>query len=114
MWARGVTILLGLWLMVAPAMLGYAGAAAASDRIIGPLAASVATIALTEVMRPLRWVNLGLGFWLLAAPWVLGYATAATLNSSVVGLSIAVAATVRGRIQERFGGGWLSLWRADL
>ena len=65
--------LAGIWLMMSPAVLGYADPARANDRIIGPIVASLATIAMWEVSRPLRWVNVVLGAWLLVAPWLLGH-----------------------------------------
>ena len=109
MWARMITICLGLWLMAAPAILGYGGAAHINDRIIGPLAASCAMIAISEVMRPVRRVNMVLGLWLIAAPWVLGYAMPAGLNSTLVGVLMMICASVRGKLSQHFGGGWASL-----
>lgn len=115
MWARIINAILGVWLMAAPAVLGYGEPARTSDRIAGPIAAAVAVIAIWEVTRPLRWVNLVIGLWLLAAPWVLAYYDifAAALNSSAVGLLLILFATSRGKIKERYGGGWSSLWKSD-
>ncbi|MGH7966442.1 MAG: SPW repeat domain-containing protein, partial [Candidatus Binatia bacterium] len=48
MWAQLTNILLGVWLMVAPAVFGYVGTASTNDRIVGPLVASFAMIALSE------------------------------------------------------------------
>lgn len=110
MWARIANALLGIWLMAAPAVLGYGPPASTSDRIVGPIAAAMAVIALWQVTRPLRWVNLALGLWLLAAPWLLGYGVAATANSTVVGLLMASLALIRGSVDQRIGGGWSALW----
>ena len=111
MWAQAINVLLGLWLMAAPAVLGYADPARTNDHIVGPLVATVAAIALWEVTRPMRWINVALGLWLLVAPWVLGYGEAGvTLHSFAVGAPLALLAPVRGRITQRFGGGWSSLW----
>src|SRR5215207_3520539 len=86
MWPRLVNTLVGLWLMAAPAVLDYAGAARTNDRIVGPLAASFAVIAIWEVTRPLRWANVALGVWLLVAPWLLGADRAPLLNETAAGL----------------------------
>ena len=51
--------------MASPAVLDYADPARANDRIIGPLVASMAIIAIWDITRPLRWVNVILGAWLL-------------------------------------------------
>jgi general stress protein CsbA len=109
MWARFASLALGLWLMAAPAILGYGPLASDNDRIVGPLAVSVAIIAISEVTREVRWVSIPLGLWLLAAPWLLGYGLAPTINSLVVGLLLIALAFVRGAVEERFGGGWSSL-----
>lgn len=110
MWAQLVATALGVWLMVAPAVLGYARPASDSDRLVGPLIAAFSFVAASGVTRPLRWVNLPLGAWLLLAPWVLGgYSTAATINSLVVGVAVIGLALVKGTVKDRFGGGWSSL-----
>src|SRR5687767_1665798 len=72
-WAQVAATAVAMWLMAAPAALDYTGAAATSDRVVGPIAASVACMAIWPVLRSLRWVNVVLGAWLVAAPWLLGY-----------------------------------------
>jgi hypothetical protein len=46
---RLVTVLCGIWLMLSPAVLGYGGAAENNDRLIGPIVASFAFVAIWEV-----------------------------------------------------------------
>lgn len=111
MGARLLAAALGIWLMAAPSVLGYAGAAMRNDRIIGPLAASFALIAIWEVVRPLRHLNTLLGTWLLVAPWLLGFPPPATINSLLVGAALILLSRVRGPLKQRFAGGWSSLWR---
>lgn len=110
MWARLVNAALGIWLMAAPAVLGYGEPASTNDRIVGPIAASVAIIAIWEIARGLRWINLAIGLWLVVAPWVLGYETTATINSTIAGLLMAAAAPTGGKLKQRIGGGWSALW----
>jgi hypothetical protein len=111
-WAQFINMMLGIWLMAAPTILGYVGPARTNHHIVGPLAVSCAVIALWEVTRPLRWGNLVLGLWLLVAPWVFTGAWAAFLNGSLVGLFLMAFALVRGTAEpQRFGGGWSALWR---
>jgi hypothetical protein len=97
-------------MMAAPAALGYGGAAAVSDRIAGPLAASFAFVALWDVVRPLRWVDAPIGLWIAVSPLVLGYGGAAAVNAVVVGVVVIAMSFVRGTVKEEFGGGWRSLW----
>jgi hypothetical protein len=80
-----------------------------SDRIVGPLVAALAFVALWEVTRPLRWLNLILGAWLLLAPWLLGYDLTPKLNRLVVGAILLALAPVGGKRKQRYGGGWQSL-----
>ena len=87
--------ILGLWLTLAPDVLGYQASAALYDRVVGLLAAAVAIVGVWEASRALRWVNFVLGAWLLIAPWLLRFPRAAIVNSSAVGvlmLSFALAA----------------------
>jgi uncharacterized membrane protein YtjA (UPF0391 family) len=109
MWPRVLEVGLGIWLMAAPSVLGYGAPAATSDRIVGPLVASVAFVALWEVARGLRWANLLLAIWLLAAPLTLGYGGVAAASSLAAGLLLLVSIRNRGTVRGRFGGGWAVL-----
>ncbi len=112
MWAQVLNAALGIWLMVAPAVLGYGEPGSVNDRILGPVAATFAVIAWWEATRPVRWVNLPIGLWLVLAPWILGYdETAAIINSIAVGLVMTACAAVKGTIEKRYGGGWSAVFR---
>jgi hypothetical protein len=115
MWPRIASFVLGVWLMVAPAVLAYADLAArTNDRIVGPIVAGSAFVAIWQLMRPLRWIGIIVGVWLLAAPWILGYGTAPTINSTIVGLLLAVLALLGAKTGKRFGGGWTSLLGSEV
>ncbi len=109
MWTRITSIALGVWLMAAPAVFGYRGAAAVDDRIVGPLAASFAFLAMWEVLRPLRRLNVALGAWLLIAPLAFRYGWTPTLNSILTGVLLILLATRHDPVQQPYGGGWSSL-----
>src|SRR5690349_21325800 len=113
MWARLLTAALGVWLMAAPDVLGYGGRARTGDHIVGPLIVATGIIAIWEVVRPVRWVGLALGVWLVLAPWLLGGRGEALVNSTLVGLLVVALSLVGGRVRQRFGGGWTSLWRGE-
>jgi hypothetical protein len=113
MWFRIINIILGLWLMLAPALLGYAEPARTNSYIVGPLAASFAAVALSEVTRAARWVNVLLGLWLIIAPLALGYGGVAAANSLIVGALLGSFALIPGRRSHRIGGGWPALWSAS-
>lgn len=107
--ARLVTALLGAWLMAAPSVLQYGGAAAANDRVIGPLNLALAVIALFPATRGLRWGNLFLGAWLIAAAWIWTPGWPLRLNDLLVGLAICGLALVREPQRTRLGAGWSGL-----
>lgn|SRR5688500_4133006 len=111
MWTHLLTALIGIWLMASPAVLSYADLARANDRIIGPIVASMAMIAIWEISRPLRWVNVILGAWLLIAPWLLGYRLDARWNSLAAGALILAFSLVKGKRTHKVGGGWSALWK---
>jgi hypothetical protein len=109
MWPQlGVTAV-GIWLMAAPAVLGYGGAAAASDRIVGPTVAAIGFVAASAITRGLRWLNLIPAVWLLVGPWLLGAPVPAKASSITAGLLVLALARSGRPDPGRFGGGWRSL-----
>lgn len=106
-----VVVGLGVWLMAAPAVLGHSGTTAgSSDRFVGPLIASIAFVAASEIARPVRWVNVTGAIWLVVAPWVLGFPTAAAINDVLVGVAVGVLSPLgKADMKARFGGGWRAL-----
>lgn len=108
--ARLLAVAAGVWLIFAPAVIGYGDPAAANDRIFGPIGGSMAFVAMWEVLRFLRWGTLPVGLWLLVAPFVLGYEeTGAVVSSLATGAVMAGTAFVGGDLEQRYGGGWRSL-----
>jgi hypothetical protein len=104
-WTLLVSAAIGVWLMGAPPVFGATGAAADGDFLVGPLVAIVAVIALAEVARGLRFLNVAFGLWLVAAPWLLGGATTgSTANDVVAGLALIGLSLPRGAVRERYGG----------
>jgi hypothetical protein len=69
---------------------------------------TVAVIAMAEVVRPLRFLNVLFGLWLIAAPWLLSDAAnqAAVWNDVVVGLLVAGLNLPRGRRSNEHYGSW--------
>lgn len=112
--ARLVAVAAGLWLMFAPAVLGYQGVAENNDRIFGPIGAAFAFVAIWEVVRALRWATLPVGVWLIAAPFVLGYDDVGAITSSIAaGAVMAISTFFGARVEASFGGGWRSVYPAQ-
>jgi hypothetical protein len=110
MWAQAISLCLGIWLMVAPSALGYLGAAQTQDHILGPIIASVGCIAMWEIARALRWINVLLGCWLIISPWVFDFEKPALINSLGVGALLIGCSLVKGKMKLLVGGGWRILW----
>ena len=112
---RVVNVILGIWLMAAPSLLGFEGTVAAiNGRTAGPVIAACAIVAMAEVTRGVRWANCILGQWLLLAPLVLHYASwAATTSDVLTGMFVILSSLPRGRVKEKYGGGWSRLRSGD-
>ena len=103
-WSLLVSALVGVWLMAAPGVFGTEGAAADSNHLIGAVIATVAVIAMGEVARAGRFLNVLFGAWIIAAPWLLSGATpVATWNNVVVGAVVVLLSIPRGAVRERYG-----------
>jgi hypothetical protein len=103
-WALALSTALGVWLMVAPAVLGTSGTFADSNHLVGALVIVVAVIAMAEVARPLRIVNAAFGAWLIAAPLLLNGASAiARGNTAVIGALLILLSVPSGRFVEAYG-----------
>jgi hypothetical protein len=106
-----VSALLGVGLYAAPDMLGYEGIARVSHLIVGPIVASVSLIAISDVARELRWVNLLLGAWLVFSAVVIEHSQLALFTGVAIGMALAALSIVRGSINQRLGGGWRAVLR---
>ena len=103
-WTLVASAALGIWLMFVPSVFGTYGAAASNDHLIGPLVVTFAVIALGEIGRPVRWLNVLLGAWLMVAPWILGGGVPASRwNEVLAGAALLVLSIPRGRIREQYG-----------
>ena len=83
----GIPLAAGIWLLIAPFVLGYSTLAQAlwNDLIVGVL---LVTLALVRVFKPLRyagvsWTIVALGVWLILAPFILGYGNFGNPGESV-------------------------------
>lgn len=101
-WLYAVTVL-GAWLMFAPAVIGFEGALADSHHLVGALVIVFAVIALAEVGRPARLLNVMSGAWLVASPWFMEGSGLARWNGAAAGLLIVAFSLPLGRVHGRYG-----------
>lgn len=110
--ARGVTApaallastVIGAWLMLTRLVFGSEGSMANSDHLVGALVVTFSIIALAEVARPVRFINVAFGAWLVVAPWLLNGAgsKAAVVNSVISGILLVLLALPRGGIKNAY------------
>ncbi|AUD05876.1 SPW repeat domain-containing protein [Spirosoma pollinicola] len=111
MWAKLVSIGIGIGLMVLPAVWNLPKPVANHEHIVGPIIVSMAVISISESTRSVRYVNMLVGLWLLIAPWILHHqGTHLVLTEMSCGLLLIGLSLIRGTIKNRFGGGWRSLF----
>lgn len=111
MWSHVIAAAVGIWLMIAPTLLGFEGTPAEiSHRIAGPLIATFSIIAWWQVLRAVRMTSAVAGAWLVIAPIVLGHPAAAAWNSVLSGLAVVGFSLIRGKVTTRYGGGWRALF----
>lgn len=105
--ASGLTLVLGLWLIVSPLLLEVAGGAAWNNIVFG---FAIVLLAAGRVVQPVAksrlasWINAVIGVWLVASPVAFDFVTrAATWNNAIVGVLV-VAFALWSSTQPRRAG----------
>lgn len=106
-WSLVASASLGVWLMFSRLVFGTAPPTADSDHLVGALIVTVAVIAMAEVARPLRFINIAFGVWLIIAPWVLvGENLSAVISSVLAGIVLIGLSLPRGKRSREHYGSW--------
>jgi uncharacterized membrane protein len=106
-WTLVASALLGAFLMFTRIVFGTVPPMAGGDHLVGALVVTFAVMAMAEVGRALRFVNVGLGLWLVAAPWILeGASTFASWVGVLIGIAVAALSLPRGKRSDEHYGGW--------
>lgn len=104
-WQDWANLVLGLWTLVSPWILGYSATPVAmwNAVIVGLLVALMALLHLRQGPIWEEWVNVLLGIWLVLSPWILGYAAQgpATWNAVILGLLVGLVAFSSTRTTAR-------------
>lgn len=104
-WNLFTIMALGIWIMAAPEVLGFSGAIADSNHLVGAIIVTFAVIAMSEVGRTLRYINILFGLWLIAAPWILGTDNNAALWNGVIAGAILIPLCLpKGKVEDKRGG----------
>jgi uncharacterized membrane protein len=103
-WNLLLSVAIGVWLMFTPSVLGSTGTAAHNDHLFGSLIVTVAMIALADVGRATRFVNILFGAWVIASPWMLDGATSGSRwGNLTAGVLVILFSLRRGPVGERYG-----------
>jgi hypothetical protein len=104
-WQDTASLVLGLWLLFSPWLLGYTGTAAVAwtAYVVGVIIAVAAYAALVNFQKWEEWLNAVLGAWLIISPWVLNYGGLRTAmwNHIVVGALVLVLAIWSATTERR-------------
>ncbi len=104
-WNLIVSMGLGIWLMMTPAILGTVGTLAEIYFILGPIIVTISVIAFAEVFRSIRYLNILFGIILVIAPWLVAHfcMKCCVANCLIVGVLIILLSLPKGKISERYG-----------
>lgn len=105
-WTSGVNLALGLWLIVAPFVLGYSALFGPlwNEIICGVIIAVLASIRLASPAHAewASWINAGTGVWLIIAPFLFEpWAVSSMWNEVIVGAVVAILAAASGAAARR-------------
>ncbi|MEO6624680.1 MAG: heavy metal-binding domain-containing protein, partial [Burkholderiaceae bacterium] len=91
-WTLTLSIAIGIWLTFTRFSFDSFGTMANSDHLVGLLVVTFSIMALAEVARSVRFLNIAFGAWLIAAPWLLnGIASPLATWNGVISGAILVA-----------------------
>ncbi|MBS0621330.1 MAG: vitamin K epoxide reductase family protein [Verrucomicrobia bacterium] len=103
-WTLVASALIGLWLMSSPSLIPTSAAVAMSHYVAGPVLVVFSVLALPEVFRSIRYVNVLIGLGLLTS---IGFCQEtnlfSTIQSLLLSLFIIILALPRGKILGRYG-----------
>jgi hypothetical protein len=105
-WTLLLSIAMGVWLTFTRLTFDNSGAMANSDHLVGLLVVTFSIMALAEVARSVRFLNVAFGAWLIVAPWLLdGVASPlATWNAVICGALLIAVALPRGPVKDSYAG----------
>ena len=103
---QAIAFLIAIGLMATPGVLGLSEPVADAYHILGPVAASIAGIAASDVLRGLRRAHLLVGPAIALAPILLGGEPVAIAVGVVAGGSLTLLAFPGRSEPGKFGPGW--------
>lgn len=103
-WTLTLSALLGIVLMATPALFGVEKPASIVYHLGGSLVVVIAVIAMGEVIRASRYLNILLGLGIAVLPWLLpGAGASSRVLGLILGLGISLLALPKGPVRENYG-----------
>ncbi|HET9241287.1 MAG TPA: vitamin K epoxide reductase family protein [Oligoflexus sp.] len=102
-WNLILTSLVGLWLIFSPMVFQPDPKGTELLQVLGLLTITFSVLAMGEVIRSCRYLNVILGLGLASIPFVLNTAGSLRIHNIAVGLAIALLSIPKGKIEERYG-----------
>ena len=105
-WTLLLSIAIGVWLTFTRVSFNTGGAIANSDHLMSALVVTFSIMALAEMGRAIRFLNIPFRIWLVAAPWLLGGAASlpAAWKGVISGVLVVVLAIPRGAVKNSYAG----------
>jgi uncharacterized membrane protein len=105
-WTSWCNLILGIWLIISPWVIGFPTSAATGITFvvgIAVLIAAIVALSSYEAARGARWLNLILGIWVVISPWVLRFATSsnATASNVIAGALVVIFAWIGLAMRRR-------------
>lgn len=94
--ARGISLIVGFWLILSPQFLNIQGSLATMNITLGCSIVVFALLAFAQPLRNFRYVNFAIAIWLLATSWT--YSTENLMfNGIMCGLILASSSSYGGK-----------------
>jgi hypothetical protein len=99
-WASWLNLILGLWMIISPWVVGYAVNPTAlwNGVVLGILIGIAGIVAAQAASAAASWWNVAFGVWLFFSPWILQFGTMrnAVANNLIVGAVVVILALIAG------------------
>jgi hypothetical protein len=110
-WQDVASLLLGVWLVLSPFALGFAGAAAWITIVLGLCVILFAVEGFVIPSYLEEWGEVLFGLALLVVPWTIGYeSVSATINSMVSGILVILFGAWELKTDRDFITWWRDRW----
>lgn len=98
-----LSVLIGAWLLVVATLQGIEDPVAHIEDCIGPLIIAVSVIAMAEVARPIRYINLLFGAILMVVPLFIDDLRYKHPEALMAGILLIGLSILRGKLRESYG-----------